>query len=111
MLRARRVPMRMVRLVFLCGMLCLPAFSGTYFAFSGNFTQDDNELFYNFTILASTNVTLQTWSYAGGTDPLSNVVPAGGFAPVLSLFDSGGNLLGFDAGGTAPGGCGPRNID
>jgi hypothetical protein len=79
--------------------------------FSGNFSQDDNELFYNFTILTSTSVNLQTWSYAGGTDPLGNVVPAGGFAPVLSLFDSGGNFLGSDAGGSAPGGCTPRNID
>ena len=30
---------------------------------------------------------------------------------MLSLFDSGGNLLAFDDGGVAPAGCGPRQVD
>jgi hypothetical protein len=103
--------MRIAKVVFVLAILSLPAFSATIFAFSGNFTQDDYEAQYSFTILTSVSVNLQTWSYAGGTDPLSNVIPSGGFAPVLSLFDAGGNLLGYDAGGSAPSGCGPRAID
>jgi hypothetical protein len=106
-----------IRVVGLCiWLFSLPAFASSYFAFSGNFAHDDSQFQIGFTILSATTVTMQTWSYAGGTDPLSNVVSSGGFAPVLSLFDSTGNLLGFNAGGpdpgpTPPAGCGARNSD
>ncbi len=103
---------RFLRIIGLCLFIySLPAFAGSYFAFTGNFVQDDNQIQYLVTILNPGTVNLQSWSYAGGTDPLSNNVSAGGFAPVLSLFDFTGNLLGFDAGGIAPSGCAPRNID
>jgi hypothetical protein len=40
------------------------------------------------------------------------VIPPGGFEPVLSVFDSVGNLIAQDTtGGTAPLACGGRNID
>jgi hypothetical protein len=38
-------------------------------------------------------VTLRTWSYAGGTNANGQIIPAGGFDPVLSLFDATGGLL------------------
>jgi hypothetical protein len=56
-------------------------------------------------------ITLETWSFAGGVNAAGQTIPAGGFAPVLSLFDSSGNLLSFDNGGVVPGACGPRGID
>jgi hypothetical protein len=34
-----------------------------------------------------------TFGYGGGTSGTGVVVPAGGFEPYLSLFDSGGNFL------------------
>jgi hypothetical protein len=40
----------------------------------------------------SSSVTLRTWSYAGGTDSNGNVIPAGGFDPILSVFDATGGL-------------------
>lgn len=90
-------------------LLPIPSFAGV--AFSGSFSQDDNMLFYQFTIAATSTVTLESFSYGG--DGAS--VPAGGFAPVLSVFGVQGPdplaLLGFDNGGAAPFGCGPRLID
>jgi hypothetical protein len=92
-------------------LLPIPSFASSTFTFSGSFTQDDNLLLYQFTISAPTTVTLESFSYGGN----GSTVNPGGFAPVLSLFGpvtSGDpNLINFDDGGTAPGGCGARLID
>src|SRR5579863_1944554 len=89
-------------------LLPVPSFAG--FTFSGSFSQDDNLLQYQFTIAAASTVALESFSYGG--DGAS--VPAGGFAPVLSVFGAGGSgpltLLGFDDGGIAPA-CSPRTPD
>jgi len=91
-------------------LLPIPSFAST-FTFSGSFTEDDNVLQYLFTISAPATVTLESFSYGGN----GTTVDPGGFAPVLSLFGpvtSGDpNLINFDDGGTAPGGCGARLVD
>lgn len=80
---------------------------------TGTFTQDDNQVFFNFTLLTPDTITMQTFSFAGGTNVNGLVIPPGGFAPVLSLFSGTApqNLLATDSGGTPPSGCGVRNID
>lgn len=60
------------------------------FSFQGTFTSDDNVQLFNFTVGASSTVTLQTWSYAGGVDAAGVTIPRGGFDPILALFDSTG---------------------
>jgi hypothetical protein len=54
---------------------------------SGSFAQDDDTFSVGFTLLAGETVLADTSSFA-----------AGGFAPVLSLFDAGGQLLQLDVG-------------
>jgi hypothetical protein len=66
--------------------------SASSFSFTGTFTQDDQLELFQFTA-PSNNVTLRTWGYAGGTNVNGQVIPAGGFDPVLSLFDASGGLL------------------
>ena len=80
---------------------------------TGAFTQDDNEQVFNFTLAGPATVTMRTWSFAGGTNANGQTIAAGGFAPVLSLFDASGaeSLLAFDSGGVAPSACSPRKID
>ena len=78
---------------------------------SNTFTQDDNHFELTFGLFSPGQVAIETWAYGGGTTPLGTVVPAGGFATVLSLFDSSDTLVAFDSGGTAPASCGPRGID
>lgn len=64
------------------------------FSFTGNFSNDDDVAFFDFSIAgAATNVTLQTLGYAGGTNSDGDNIAAGGFDPILSLFDSSGLLL------------------
>lgn len=73
-------------------ILSLGVASAGNFAFTGIFTQDDQHELFTFTA-PSGSVTLRTYGYAGGTGALGNVIPAGGFDPVLTLFDSTGGLL------------------
>lgn len=87
--------------------------SADYFAFSGNFVNDDDVALFTFHISSAGVVELQSWAYAGddgSNHPLGTVVNDGGFAPILSLFDFDGNYLGHDN-GSFGGGCAPRNSD
>jgi hypothetical protein len=60
------------------------------FSFTGTFTQDDNVQLFNFVVGAPSNVTLRTWSYAGGVNAAGATIARGGFDPILALFDSTG---------------------
>lgn len=64
------------------------------FSFTGNFATDDDVQFFDFSVGETSDVTLRTWSYAGGTNAAGVVIPAGGFDPILALFDSAGVLIG-----------------
>jgi hypothetical protein len=61
-------------------------------SFTGTFTTDDQLEIFLFTA-PTPSFTAVTWSYAGGTNAASEVIPAGGFDPVLSLFDATGGLV------------------
>jgi hypothetical protein len=73
--------------------LCGGQAFGASLSFTGTFSTDDQLQQFTFTLSGTMTVTLRTWSYAGGTNQASMVIPRGGFNPWLSLFDSGGNLL------------------
>lgn len=64
------------------------------FSFTGSFTADDNIQLFGFTTDGSSTVRLISYSYGGGTQSNGNVVSAGGFDPILALFDSTGGLVG-----------------
>ncbi|MEM1238855.1 MAG: DVUA0089 family protein [Cyanobacteria bacterium P01_H01_bin.26] len=63
------------------------------FSLSGSFTQDDDLQLFDFSVGTESTVTFITYSYAGGTQIDGTVIPAGGFDPVFSLFDSAGTLI------------------
>ncbi len=63
------------------------------FSFSGSFASDDEVQLFDFLVGAPSEVTLRTLSYAGGTQADGRVVAAGGFDPILSLFDGAGALI------------------
>ncbi len=98
---AIRAPMPNSRLARLAGSICLllvapvVALAGS-FSFVGNFTSDDQVEFWNFSVSSAISMTARTWSFAGGTNALGAPIPGGGFAPVLSLFDSTGILIASD---------------
>jgi len=63
-------------------ILGTPETNATVFSYSGNFTQDDNVMLFNFNLLNNASVNISTSSYA-----------AGGFDPTLTLFDSTGVFI------------------
>jgi hypothetical protein len=74
------------------------------FSFTGTFTSDTDLQFFTFTLLSPTSgVALRTWSYSGGTNAASQVIPSGGFEPYLNLYLSDGT-------GMNPGASGPCTV-
>lgn len=72
-------------------------------SFTGAFTADDDVQNFTFSLANPATVTIQTYSYAGGTQADGNVVPAGGFDPILALFNAVGTLINFvDDGSNTP---------
>jgi hypothetical protein len=65
------------------------------FSFTGNLAGDDSVQTFDFSVGASSSVTLRTWSYAGGTNAAGQAIARGGFDPILALFAlPGGSLIG-----------------
>lgn len=69
------------------------------FSFTGNFSSDDEVQLFNFSISATSTVTLISYSYAGGVMADGTIISPGGFDPILALWDSTGALVNeFDDG-------------
>ena len=72
---------------------------------------DPNQVFTStLTVIAPSYISVQTWSYGGGTSATGPVIPDGGFDPIVSLFSGTGpaaTLLTFNDDGTCP----PGNND
>lgn len=79
--------------VFTAAISCSAVAQAANVSFTGMFTQDDNVQLVSFSLGAATDVTIRTWSYAGGINAAGNVIAAGGFDPVLALFSPTGALL------------------
>lgn len=62
-------------------------------SFTGNFTQDDDVQFFNFSVGAPSLITLRSWSYAGGTNAAGQAIARGGFDTILALFNQGSGAL------------------
>jgi hypothetical protein len=86
--------MRLSRLGIVTLALCLSigvAAAGNI-SFTGTFTQDDQLELFQFTA-PSASLVVRTWGYAGGTNANGQLIAAGGFDPILSVFDATGGLL------------------
>lgn len=81
------------------------------FSFSGTFNNDNDLAYFKVDMGASGVLTIQTYGYAGGTNQAGSLIPDGGFAPAISVFDDTGALIALDnLGGTVPT-CNGRGID
>jgi hypothetical protein len=74
---------------------CVLAFSSVAahaddFSFAGNFNNINDVQLFTFSVGANSNVVLRTWSYAGGVNAPGQTIAAGGFDPILALFQGSG---------------------
>ena len=99
---ARRLS-RSFSLLALCATASFAAHASSY-THTGTFSTDDQVFSYNFSNTSSQVDTFYTTSYAGGLNADGTRTPGGGFAPVLSIFNSGTGQ--FVAGGGSSGICG-----
>src|SRR6476660_8492652 len=78
--------------------------AATDLSFTGNLSNPNQVLLFNFVVGSTSTVTLRTYSYAGGTNAAGTVIPQGGFDPILALFDSTGTRINFndDGGSNVP---------
>jgi len=71
----------------------------------GRLDSDDALAAVDFELLAEDEFSVRSLSFAGGATSLGQVIAAGGFAPVLTLFDrSSGDFVGWDHGSAHSGG-------
>jgi hypothetical protein len=87
---------------FLTATLGAVAMQASVDSFTGVFPGDDFVSLFEITVGPDSSLVAQTFGYAGGTNGNGTVIPAGGFDPVLSLFDPTGALIQInDDGGCA----------
>jgi len=80
-------------------------------SYTGAFNFDDDAQLITFNLAAPTNVTFLTLSYAGGVNAQGQIIPRGGFDPVLSLFTGSSDPNGLLIGLNNDGGCGNVGTD
>lgn len=85
--------------------LAAPGFADVV-VFSGTFSADDQVALFNIVANAPETITIQTYSYAGGT-VAAKTFAAGGFAPAAFLFDGLGDQIDLTAGTCAQVGTDP----
>lgn len=63
------------------------------FSYTGMLNSPNDFQSFFFTTNGVSTVNLRTYSYAGGTNAAGTIIPAGGFDPILSLFNSSDALI------------------
>jgi hypothetical protein len=95
---------RSVYILGLAGLLTAVSSPAANFSFAGSFSFDTDVEFFSFTLANPTpNVTLRTWSYAGGMNAAGQTILLGGFESILNLYAPDGT-------GMNPGISGPCTV-
>ena len=84
-------------LLLLCFTVREKAFA-TSLTETGTFTTDNQVAEFDFTVTSPSTYTLYTTSYGGGANLTGTSSVAGGFVPVLSLFQANGTIVAADGG-------------
>lgn len=91
--------MKMIIMAALAGVasVSMPTVaSAADLSFVGTLLTDDGKAVFNFNLASTSTVKIRSLGYAGGTNAAGNLIAAGGFDPVLSLYDSSGQAIDFN---------------
>jgi hypothetical protein len=99
------------RLVLVCGaILFATPLKADVISITGALVNPDDVYTTTFTLGSVSEISIQTWGYAGGTNASGTVIAEGGFDPVVALFSgSGPTATLFDT--NDDGTCPPGNFD
>jgi Dockerin type I domain len=88
-INGRRRPVFAIR-ALVPSVICMLAATATgqvsTLSYTGNLASPQSVFEVTFTLAASDTVTFKTWSFGGGTNAAGQVIPAGGFDPLVALF-------------------------
>jgi hypothetical protein len=81
------------RATFLLSLLVASAMSlsAESFSYTGTLGSAEGVFQTTFTLNGPDTITFQTWSFGGGTNAAGQAIPAGGFDPLISLFNGPGS--------------------
>ena len=95
-----------MKLKIAAGLLALMSLAGgaqaTNLSFTGAFNYDNDVQQFTFTVFAKQNVTLRSWSYAGGVNAKGVTIARGGFDPIMTLYDASGDRIAVEDDGDCP---------
>ncbi len=84
-----------VRFAFLLLAVCLPTVSAraSSLSYTGSLASPETDETFTFALAGAQTVTFQTWGFGGGTNAAGQIIAAGGFDPLIALFDSSGSIV------------------
>jgi hypothetical protein len=65
-------------------------------SFTGTLARANDEALFTFNVSTTSEVTLRTYSFAGGTNAAGQTIVRGGFDPNLAVFNSAGQLIAWN---------------
>jgi hypothetical protein len=72
-------------------LLLAPGARASSFSFTGTLNDPTEVFTTTFTLSGTSDVSIQTWGFGGGTHAAGTVIPAGGFDPLIALFSGTGS--------------------
>jgi hypothetical protein len=76
----------------ICLLVTGGAFADTV-SYTGTLASPEDTWETNVTLSGAGTLTLQTWTFGGGTNAAGTAIPSGGFDPFVGVFDSSGDLI------------------
>ncbi len=83
--------------------LLVTSASANDFSYNGTFKHDNSKAVVVFKVVAPGTVTFKSFGYAGGVNAAGQTIGAGGFDPIVSLYDPNGDFV--DDNDDGPGGA------
>ena len=75
-----------VLFVLWCGMAEMGVCGTSFLSYTGNLANPEDVFETSFSISATSNIEVLTWSFGGGTNRAGTVIAPGGFDPLVALF-------------------------
>lgn len=88
---------RLLALLTIC-LAAVPGAMAASFTYTGSFTADNSVYTQTFNTATTQDFTIYTTSYGGGINANGTNSSAGGFVPVVTLFGTSGDVIGFGGG-------------
>jgi hypothetical protein len=85
--RGNPVNRRLTKAVCLLVTTSFGVSAGSILSFTGTLSSSQGVFETTFNLTAADTVTIQTWGFGGGTNAAAQVIPAGGFDPLITLFN------------------------